>query len=84
MLTRALALNGAKRIYILGRRADFLHQAAQSINPDIVIPLPCDVTSQKSLLAAAAHVEKETGYFNLIIANAGMMGPRPSPTAPMR
>jgi NAD(P)-dependent dehydrogenase (short-subunit alcohol dehydrogenase family) len=81
MITRALALNGAKRIYIIGRRPDILHRAAQSINPDIVIPLAGDVTSEDSLLAAAKHVEKDTGYVNLVIANAGTMGPRPLPTA---
>jgi NAD(P)-dependent dehydrogenase (short-subunit alcohol dehydrogenase family) len=81
MITRALALNGAKRIYIMGRRPDILHGAAQSINPDIVIPLASDVTSQESLLAAVKHIEKDAGYVNLVIANAGIMGPRPLPTA---
>jgi NAD(P)-dependent dehydrogenase (short-subunit alcohol dehydrogenase family) len=81
MITRALALNGAKRIYIMGRHPDILHGAAQSINPDIVIPLASDVTSQESLLAAVKHIEKDAGYVNLVIANAGIMGPRPLPTA---
>jgi NAD(P)-dependent dehydrogenase (short-subunit alcohol dehydrogenase family) len=81
MITRALALNGAKRIYIMGRRLDILHGAAQSINPDIVIPLASDVTSQESLLAAVKHIEKDAGYVDLVIANAGIMGPRPLPTA---
>jgi NAD(P)-dependent dehydrogenase (short-subunit alcohol dehydrogenase family) len=81
MLTRALALNGAKRIYIVGRRLSVLQLAAQSIDPSIVIPLPGDVTSQLSLLAMAAHVQSETGYINLLLTNAGVMGPRPLPTA---
>jgi NAD(P)-dependent dehydrogenase (short-subunit alcohol dehydrogenase family) len=81
MMTRALALNGAKRVYIVGRRPDVLQQAAQSINPSIVIPLQGDVTSQESLLAISNHVQEETGYINLLICNAGTMGPRPLPTA---
>jgi NAD(P)-dependent dehydrogenase (short-subunit alcohol dehydrogenase family) len=81
MITRALALNGAKRIYIIGRRASTLHAAAQSIDPAIVIPLPGDVASQATLLALSARVEKEMGYVNLVIANAGRMGPRPLSTA---
>ena len=81
MMTRALALNGAKRIYILGRRFDILYRAAQSINPNIVKPFACDATSLESLLLAAAHVEQEAGSINLLIANAGTMGPRPLPTA---
>jgi len=81
MLTRALAFNGARRIYIVGRRASILTQAAASIDPEIVIPVPGDVTSQSSLLDVAARVEKEVGFVNLVIANAGIMGPRPLPTS---
>ena len=40
-----------------------------------MIPLECDVSSKESLEAAAAHVAKETGYINLLIANAGILGP---------
>ena len=43
MMTKALAANGAHRIYIVGRREDVLRSAAESINPEIVIPLPGDV-----------------------------------------
>jgi NAD(P)-dependent dehydrogenase (short-subunit alcohol dehydrogenase family) len=77
MITRALALNGAHRVYIVGRRADVLSEAAKSINADIVIPLPGDVTSQSSLTDMAARVHEETGLVNLVVANAGIMGPRP-------
>lgn len=76
-LTRALHSAGASRIYILGRRLPNLQATATSIDPTIVIPVQCDVTSQSSLLAAVEIIERETGYINLLIANAGMMGPRP-------
>jgi NAD(P)-dependent dehydrogenase (short-subunit alcohol dehydrogenase family) len=82
MMTKALAANGAHRIYIIGRREDILRNAANTIDPSVVIPLPGDVTSQESLLKMAAQVESETGYVNLIIANAGIMGPRPLKVAP--
>jgi NAD(P)-dependent dehydrogenase (short-subunit alcohol dehydrogenase family) len=77
MITRALAVNGASRIYIIGRRADVLQQAAQSINPAVVIPLPGDVTSQTTLLELATRVGQESRHINLLVANAGVMGPRP-------
>jgi NAD(P)-dependent dehydrogenase (short-subunit alcohol dehydrogenase family) len=77
MITRALALNGARRVYIIGRRPNVLREAAQSINPDIVVPLPGDVTSTSSLLDMAVRVQLESGFVNLLIANAGIMGPRP-------
>jgi NAD(P)-dependent dehydrogenase (short-subunit alcohol dehydrogenase family) len=77
MITRALALNGARRVYVIGRRADVLQEVARSINPSIVIPLPGDVTSQSSLSEMAARVHEEIGLVNLVVANAGIMGPRP-------
>lgn len=57
-----------------------LEAAASSIDPSIVIPLQGDVTSQSSLLELAARVEEDVGYVNLVIANAGLMGPRPLQT----
>ena len=82
MMAKALVANGAHRIYIVGRRPDVLHSAAKSINPETVIPLPGDVTSRESLLSIAKHVETETGYINLLICNAGIMGPKPLKAAP--
>ncbi|XP_014553719.1 hypothetical protein COCVIDRAFT_40250 [Bipolaris victoriae FI3] len=82
MMTKALAANGAHRIYIVGRREDVLRDAANSIDPNVVIPLPGDITSQDSLLGIAAKIESEIGYVNLVIANAGIMGPRPLKAAP--
>ncbi|EUC43153.1 hypothetical protein COCMIDRAFT_7383 [Bipolaris oryzae ATCC 44560] len=82
MMTKALAANGAHRIYIVGRREDVLRDAANSIDPNVVIPLPGDITSQDSLLGIASKIESEIGYVNLVIANAGIMGPRPLKAAP--
>ncbi|KAJ5061058.1 hypothetical protein J3E72DRAFT_241179 [Bipolaris maydis] len=82
MMTKALAANGAHRIYIVGRREDVLRDAANSIDPNVVIPLSGDITSQDSLLGIAARIESEIGYVNLVIANAGIMGPRPLKAAP--
>ena len=82
MMAKALAANGAHRVYIVGRREQVLLDAANSIDPKVVIPLPGDITSQDTLLDMAAKVESETGYVNLVIANAGIMGPRPIKAAP--
>jgi NAD(P)-dependent dehydrogenase (short-subunit alcohol dehydrogenase family) len=81
MITTALALNGARRVYIVGRRVDVLQQAALSIDPEVVMSIPGDVTSEESLLAIVARVEADIGYINLI-ANAGVMCPRPLKTGP--
>ncbi|BAE55211.1 hypothetical protein F9C07_1003558 [Aspergillus flavus] len=74
-MTKALATNGAKKVYILGRRKPILDQVASELDRDIVIPIQCDVTDQSSLKAAVARIEADTGYINLLIANSGIAGP---------
>lgn len=76
IMARALAANGAKRVYILGRRLDVLTAAVTSTTPaDVLVPIQCDVTSKDDLQAAVDRITEETGYINLLIANSGVMGP---------
>ncbi|KAF6823601.1 hypothetical protein CPLU01_11315 [Colletotrichum plurivorum] len=75
MMAKALAANGAGKVYILGRRKEVLQEAASSAGPNVV-PLVCDVTSKDSLLEAAATIEKEVGFLNLLVCNAGVGGPQ--------
>lgn len=75
MIARALALNGASRVYIIGRRKEKLDEAASSSPHGNIIPLPGDVTSKESLSSMAERVKKEVGYVNLVVANAGITGP---------
>jgi NAD(P)-dependent dehydrogenase (short-subunit alcohol dehydrogenase family) len=72
-MAKALAANGAKKVYVLGRRVDALEEAA-SFSPTIV-PVQCDVTSKDSLQAAVDRITAEIGYVNLVIANSGVIGP---------
>lgn len=81
-IASALAQTGAKKVYILGRRADALTAAATTLNtstPNIVIPLPTDITSPTSIAAAAAHIEQDTGHLDVLINNAGKTGPSNKP-----
>ncbi|KAL8377693.1 hypothetical protein RB595_008400 [Gaeumannomyces hyphopodioides] len=77
----ALAHNGARRVYVLGRRLDKLHETAllgPSRRPDdgpVIVPIQTDVTSKAQLAAAAARVAAEVGHVNLVMANAGATGP---------
>ena len=84
-MAKALATNGAT-VYILGRRASKLQEAVASTSglpqEAKMIPLECDVSSKESLEAAASHIAKETGYINLLIANAGILGPNYESLAP--
>ncbi|KAI1108785.1 short-chain dehydrogenase [Nemania sp. NC0429] len=71
-MAKALASAGA-RVYILGRRAHALEAAASSHAG--LIPLQCDVTSKASLQGAVDAISKEAGHVNLLVANAGVLGP---------
>jgi len=73
LAAHALVEAGAKTVYVLGRRRSVLDECKQSCpRPDAIIPIPCDVTSKESLTSAADHVERVSGYCNLVLANAAI------------
>ncbi|CAG7928989.1 unnamed protein product [Penicillium olsonii] len=74
-ITRALAVNGAQRVFILGRRKEVLEDAARDIGLDTVIPVQCDITNQQDLKTAVTFIENEVGYIDLLVANSGIAGP---------
>lgn len=74
-MAEALAVNGARKVYLLGRRADVIKQAAAKY-PDIMVPIVCDVISKESLQSAVDQITSETGYINLLVANSGIGGPK--------
>ena len=83
MMARALALNGAHKVYILGRRKEILEEAAKSVSTNNIIPIVGDVTSKDSLSSAVSHIKSETGYINVLIANSGTIGSQaPHPLNP--
>ncbi|KAM0723828.1 hypothetical protein Q7P37_000818 [Cladosporium fusiforme] len=80
MMTKALALNGAHKVYIIGRRKEKLDEAAK-ISPNNIIPLVGDVTSKESLVSLSEQIKQDVGYVNLVICNSGIM-PKPIPAKP--
>ncbi|KND90622.1 Rhamnolipids biosynthesis 3-oxoacyl-[acyl-carrier-protein] reductase [Tolypocladium ophioglossoides CBS 100239] len=81
MLAKALAKNGASKVYIAGRRLEVLQNAAKSIGPNVAT-VTCDVTSKESLQKAVEFVEKEAGYLNLLVCNSGISGPQVAKITP--
>ena len=73
---KALALNGAHKVYIVGRRKDKLEATAKESPHGNIIPLVGDVTSKDDLESLASQIEKEVGYVNALIANSGISGPQ--------
>lgn len=55
-------------------RHQSLNQLANH-STSIIVPLQGDVTNRESLQSLSATIAAETGYINLLIANAGMGGP---------
>ena len=74
MAAKALDINGAKAVYIVGRRGEMLEAAAEDAINGSLKPLVGDVTSKDSLAAMVKRVEEEQGYINLLFANAGLFG----------
>ncbi|KAK3897657.1 hypothetical protein C8A05DRAFT_19614 [Staphylotrichum tortipilum] len=83
-MARALATNGAKRVFLLGRRLDVLEETCKE-HPSIFAPIKCDVTSHASLQAAVDQIAAETGFINLLLANSGISGATSgwNPTLPL-
>ncbi|KAJ5945760.1 hypothetical protein N7454_002599 [Penicillium verhagenii] len=75
IIARALAVNGASKVFILGRREDSLHETVARSPGGIVIPVQCDVTSKDSLDAAYANIAAQTTHVDILFANSGIMGP---------
>lgn len=74
-MARALAANGAAKIFVLGRRLNALQETAAQSTPGLVIPVQCDVTSKDSLEAAYQAVAAQTTHVDILFANGGIMGP---------
>jgi NAD(P)-dependent dehydrogenase (short-subunit alcohol dehydrogenase family) len=72
MMTKAFALNGAHKVYIIGRRKEKLDETAK-LSPTNIIPIVGDVTSKESLTSVASQIKQETGYVNLVCCNSGTM-----------
>lgn len=73
---RALDANGAKAVYIVGRREQTLQEAAKTGVNGTIKPLVGDVTDKTSLANIASQIRQEQGHINLLFANAGVMGPK--------
>ncbi|MBE7181714.1 MAG: SDR family oxidoreductase [Terriglobus roseus] len=80
-MARALALNGAAHVFILGRRRDALDTVAASVPTKNIHPVVCDITSKDSLTSAVQTITSthNTPAIDLLIANSGIAGP-PVPT----
>jgi THO complex subunit 3 len=84
-IASALHQNGASKIYIIGRRLNVLEDAIKTLESSPSAPktstpvlsaISADVTNLDSMREAVARIEKETGHVDVLINNAGVMGPK--------
>ncbi|KAK5172278.1 uncharacterized protein LTR77_003916 [Saxophila tyrrhenica] len=75
MMALALDTNGAKSVFILGRRVQSLQKVADKAINKSVIPVACDVTSKEALQAAVDVIKAKTPFVNAVVANSGILGP---------
>ena len=72
-MARALAVNGASKVFVIGRRMVSLESVAKS--HDAIVPIQGDVTSKESLDNMVAQVKKHVDHIDILIANSGISGP---------
>ena len=77
-MARALALNGASHVFILGRRLESLDKTASSVPSNNIHPVQCDVTSKDALSAAVNTVltTHNIPSIDVLICNSGIGGPQ--------
>ena len=76
MMARALAVNGAQKVFIIGRREDALKKVASSLpGVETIIPVVGDVTSKDSLKNCVEQVKKQVSHIDVLVANSGISGP---------
>jgi NADP-dependent 3-hydroxy acid dehydrogenase YdfG len=69
---RRLAADGAA-VAIVGRREGRLHDLADELGTDGVVPVAADISDPGAFGAAAATIRSELGRIDLVVANAGAM-----------
>ncbi|KAL1890219.1 hypothetical protein Sste5346_008373 [Sporothrix stenoceras] len=75
MMAHALDVNGAKKVFILGRRQDKLDTVAAAAANKSIVAVACDVSSQEDLSRAVDLIATQTPFVNVVLANHGATGP---------
>ncbi|CAK7222140.1 hypothetical protein SBRCBS47491_004768 [Sporothrix bragantina] len=75
MMAHALDVNGAAKVFILGRRKDKLDAVAAAAANKTIIPIVCDASSQDDLGRAVDTIAAQTPFVNVVLCNHGATGP---------
>ncbi|CAK7233755.1 hypothetical protein SCUCBS95973_008703 [Sporothrix curviconia] len=75
MIAHALDVNGAAKVFILGRRKDKLDAVAAAAANKSIIPVVCDASSHDDLGRAVDAIAAQTPFVNVVLCNHGATGP---------
>lgn len=71
MMTRALIANGAKKVYIVGRRLEVLQTTAKEFSssaPGKIIPIQADLTNKSEIDGLRKKLEAEEKYIDILVS----------------
>lgn len=74
MMARALALNGASKVFVVGRRREALESTAASVPDNNIIPVQGDITSKSSLEECVKLIETQVSKIDVLITSSGVPG----------
>lgn len=77
----ALDVNGASKVFVVGRREEALKETASLALNGSIVPVQGDISSKKSLEGVYGTISSQTTHVDLLIANSGAMGPQAQPQA---
>lgn len=72
-MTKAFAIKGGSKVFIVGRRKEKLEEAAKVSPHGNIKPIVGEVTSKESLLDVAEQVRNKAGQVNFLCFNNGEM-----------
>lgn len=81
-MAQSLAINGASKVFIVGRRREKLLETEALGPKGTIISVVGDVTSKESLQATYDTIASQTGQVDVLVANSGVLGPETRSTKP--
>lgn len=75
-MAHAFDVNGAAKVFVIGRREDAVKRTASEAKNGTIIPVVGDVTSKDSLQKCVDFVKTHVDHVDVVVANAGTGGPR--------
>lgn len=74
-MAKVLAVNGASKVFVVGRRLEALQETAALGPPGTIIPVTGDISTKESIQATYETIALQTDHVDLLVADSGVLGP---------